>query len=185
MPILAGFGSLVEHKNQETPMSLSRRGILKALLGGALALGATTAQSRATQGLFGGKDTFAAFLDTLIPEDGMSPNASTLDIPAAVLAQAEGKTYARLIEAGCLWLDGRAQDQHGLGFAALTPAQRIPIVQRADQAPRGSVENVFFRAVLDDAMERYYADPRAWSGLGFQGPPQPVGFPDFMLAPSP
>lgn len=163
---------------------LTRRHLLKALLGAGLLPGLGAKAGPATV-MPGGEATLSAFLDTLIPADPQSPSASALGLERAVLAAAEGKPYRRLIDQGCQWLDHQAQARHRAPFAALDPDLRVALVRLAEAAPAKSLENVFFRALRDHALETYYADPGSWPALGYAGPPQPQGFLDFEQAPAP
>jgi hypothetical protein len=123
------------------------------------------------------------YLDTLIPEDGM-PSASQLGVDQALIALVRRQQrYARLVGLGCLWLDEQARARGAENFAALPEAEREALVARAEQSPVSSLPRVFFTFTQRQAFTHYYAQPAAWAGLGFAGPPQPVGFPDFAKPP--
>ena len=62
-------------------------------------------------------------------------------------------------------------------------ASRIAIVKIAEQSADRSLPRVFFIAVRHYAFEIYYAHPETWVSLGYTGPPQPVGFPDYASPP--
>ena len=165
-------------------MGLTRRTILKALVGSGL-VAAAAGEARPLVRDASVEIRLRAFLDTLVPADEYSPSASALGISDALLAAAEGKAYARLIGQGCAWLDRQARLRHRQAFERLSEGQRVSIVRRCEEAAPKSLENVFFRAVRDDLMSRYYAHPGVWPSLGYAGPPQPVGFPDFSSPPRP
>ncbi len=125
---------------------------------------------------------FAPFLDTLIPADA-TPSATQLDIDKRLLAVPRAAAGATLLAEGCAWLDAQARALGKSGFAALTEAQRETIVARAAAAAPGSLPNIFFNRMRSDAMRVYYATPEPWAALGYDGPPQPRGFPDHARAP--
>lgn len=156
-------------------MHITRRTLLGGLLG-LLPLRPAVAlpQTEAGPSLI----TLGAFLDTLLPGDDLSPAASALGIPRALLGDARTGSYARLLGIGCAWLDAQGRKRYGAPFAALTEAQRVTVVVAAEAAPAGRPEQVFLTAVLADCHRRYYSDPRSWPALGYAGPPQPMGFPD-------
>jgi len=126
---------------------------------------------------------FAAFLDTLLPADS-TPSASQLDVDKALLERADRQvSLGRLIRAGCGWLDAEARKRGGETFAALSEVDRAQIVATAERSATGSLPAAFFAVTQRLAFQAYYAHPRAWVGLGFAGPPQPVGFPDHNQPP--
>ena len=116
------------------------------------------------------------FLDTLIPAD-TTPSATQLGIHTRLLASAAAGADAELLATGCGWLDAQARFLGKSGFAALGETEREAIVARAAAAPPGALPNVFFQRVRSDSMRHYYSMPASWAGLGFDGPPQPRGFP--------
>ena len=121
------------------------------------------------------------YLDTLLPADG-SPSASELDIHHALVEHALSvQNYVKLLSLGCLWLDAMAG---GKGkFANLNIAGREQLVALAEAAEPGKTERLFFDRTLEDSMRLYYSHPDSWPSLGFSGPPQPHGFPDYRLPP--
>jgi hypothetical protein len=40
-----------------------------------------------------------------------------------------------------------------------------------------------FRRTRHEAFVHYYADARSWPAIGYGGPPQPDGFPDYAQPP--
>ncbi|NNM00138.1 MAG: gluconate 2-dehydrogenase subunit 3 family protein [Gammaproteobacteria bacterium] len=124
--------------------------------------------------------TLAAMVDTLMPADS-SPGATALGVDKAILeAAARNANVARIVNAGCDWL---AQEADGAPFAALPEPARVAILERAEQASAAALQNAFFRYCLDAVYRNYYAHPDSWPALGYQGPPQPAGFPDQAEAP--
>jgi hypothetical protein len=166
-------------------MGLTRRTILKVLLGWSLAATTGAGEIRPPVPTRDRRRVLGALLDTLLPPEDGSPGASDLGIVEVMLKAARGTGFGRLIDRGCQWLDQQAGERFGGSFAEISEEQRVAVVQIAEDAPRDSLPNVFFRAVRDDLFDRYYADVRAWPSLGFAGPPQPVGFLDFDRPPAP
>ncbi len=129
-----------------------------------------------------GLEALAPYLDTLLPGDG-APSASQLSIHELVVDHAmEIPDYVQLLSLGCQWLNGQAGP--GADFGMLGEAARVRLVTLLEHAEQGSIARQFFDRTLFDAMQFYYAHPRSWTALGFAGPPQPVGFPDYRQAPA-
>jgi len=124
--------------------------------------------------------TFRAYLDTLIPEDAGAPGAVALGIPERLMAAG---TAADVIAPFCAWLDARARDAGGGSFADLTAGEREAIVQAAESAVPDSPARHAFRRTRHEAFAHYYADARSWAAIGYRGPPQPDGFPDYAQPP--
>ena len=127
--------------------------------------------------------TFAAYLDTLIPEDE-TPSATQVGVVEKILAKsATQRPYKQLIQNGCAWLDAQAGQYDAAHFAALSEAQREAVVGLAADGQADLLPLRFFRQTQQDAFYYYYAHPHSWPGLGYPGPPQPRGFRDYTHAP--
>ncbi len=126
--------------------------------------------------------TFAAYVDTLIPDDGSVPGALRLGIDVQLTAAAD-PGYAALIDDFCGWLDERAQATGAQTFAQLDMSQREDVVRAAEAAAPGSLPHRAFVRTRHDAFALYYADARSWPAIGYSGPPQPEGFPDYAGPP--
>lgn len=127
--------------------------------------------------------SFAAFADTLIPEDE-SPSASALGLDRELIRHAEGvENYTRLLLLGCWWLDEQAATFMQSDFDALTSERREVVVTTAEVSPPGSIPRMFFERVRQDLFGFYYAHPASWKSLGLEAPPQPAGNPDYMKHP--
>jgi hypothetical protein len=123
------------------------------------------------------------YLDTLIPADS-TPSASQLGTDQVIIALARrNEGIARLLDRGCAWLDQQAAERGAADFADLPQAGRDALIVLAEQSPAGSVPQAFFAFTQQQVFNHYYAQPAAWQGLGFDGPPQPRGFPDFAQPP--
>jgi len=130
--------------------------------------------------------TLIAFIDTLLPAHGASPAASELGVAPHMLAAASRQeSYARLMQAGCDWLDAAARATGGARFAALDEAAREAIVLAAEQDRGGGAITQFFFNAHRHALELFYSHPKAWPALDYPGPPQPVGFLDHDRPPRP
>jgi hypothetical protein len=127
-------------------------------------------------------EALVPYLDTLLPEDG-APSASQLSLHEHLVDHAlDVPNYVELLSLGCRWLDGQAGP--GANFAALGEAARVRLINLMEHSTPGTIERQFFERTLADAMQFYYAHPRTWKVLGFAGPPQPVGFPDYRQPPA-
>ncbi len=123
------------------------------------------------------------YLDTLIPEDE-SPSATHLQVDQQILDKARrGTAYRRLLNQGCRWLDREARRLGSKDFTSLSPADRETIVKRAAAEKPGTLPRKFFDITRDAAMGFYYAHAESWKGLGYPGPPQPLGFVDHTQPP--
>ena len=133
-----------------------------------------------------GKDSLRAlgpYLDTLLPAD-LTPSATGLGVDAAAVALAQAnRSFERLLTLGCAWLDQQANELGVAEFSLLSEQPRVAIITIAEQSPAGSLPREFFTQTLGFAFHHYYAQPQSWRGLGYAGPPQPVGFPDHALPP--
>lgn len=117
--------------------------------------------------------TFGAFCDTLVPADELTPAASALGVPRAILASLEGDGLGeRLLAAGCDWLDAACAG----GFARAAEAERVAACERMQAMPWQSPAGRFFHLMRNTVLGLYYAEPAAWRGLALDRPPQPLGF---------
>ena len=129
------------------------------------------------------QSTFAAYLDTLIPEDE-TPSATQVGVAEKIMAKSKADPrYTQLIQEGCKWLDKQAGQYNAANFSTLSEAQRDTIVRLASEGHAGSLPLGFFGQTRQDAFFYYYAQSRSWPGLGYPGSPQPQGFPDYTSAP--
>jgi len=129
--------------------------------------------------------TLEAFLDTLIPSDE-TPGAIELGVAERIrLLADQDYRYKRLLKSGCVWLDNKASERAADTFSSLDPAKREDIVREASGSGRESLPRTFFERVRSDSFTHYYAQPETWKSLGYKGPPQPDGFPDYADFPHP
>lgn len=128
--------------------------------------------------------TLRAWIDTLVPAEPDFPGALALGVAERIERAIQLEpAYAKLRAQALAWVDDRARESGGVHFADLALEQRNQIVAAAAASAPGSAVRNFFQATLDDALFHTYADQASWVGLGYAGPPQPLGFPDFAAAP--
>jgi hypothetical protein len=151
-------------------LRLSRRRLLAASLAWIVTPAAAWPQTP------GGPDTatLSAFVDTLLPEDAVSPAASTLGVPDAILDfSADVSGLGDLISGGTAWLNKTG----GPPFAQLPEQDRTRLITwMAESDPAGG-PNRFYEVVRLLAVEFYFARPEAISGFPLNTAPQPRGYP--------
>lgn len=132
----------------------------------------------------GGNTSFRTWIDTLAPSEPDFPGALALGVAEKIEAAiARNPQYSILTNTAMQWIEARARDAGSSSFAKLSELNRQEIVAAAAASDVGSVPRTFFQASLDDTLFHTYADPRAWVGLNYAGPPQPIGFLDHAIAP--
>ena len=156
------------------PASPARRRVLAAVAAAAADLPALApAASASPVAAAATARTFAAFCDTLVPADAMTPAASTLGVADAIRADIAGNPLAeRLLAAGCAWLDTACAGD----FANAVEDIRVAACTRMQAMPGDSPAGRFFAVMRATVMGRYYAEPASWRGLALDRPPQPLGF---------
>ena len=162
-------------------LQLTRRQLLELLLPLAAWLPAPVLLAAATGETAPAVPSFAAFLDALIPEDEVSPSASQAGVDAAILSAAKGdRQLGRLVELGVGWLDAEARRSGAQAFHEMAGDRQLLLISIAERQRKGSLPRVFFENMRHQAFAYYYADPRSWAALGYEGPPQPRGFMDYQ-----
>lgn len=177
----------VQHKQvTHSPIAMYRRKFIHMILGSSLALALIGYVPSAFPRVFLTKKMLSAmpaFLDTLLPEYD-SPSATQLGADRQLLNYAATvDNYLRLLQLGCQWLDQQALSTGNKTFAQLSPEIREDIVRAAEASPENSVQRLFFERVKSDIFRFYYTNPASWPAIGFNGPIQPIGFPDFATEP--
>jgi hypothetical protein len=164
-----------------TPLKFTRRQLLQLLLPLAAWLPAPMLLAAASGDTKPAAQSFAAFLDLLIPKDEWSPSASAVGVDGAILEQAQqDRQLGRLIELGVGWLDDTAKSQGANAFHELPEDRQLLILSIAEKQRKRTLPRVFFDNLRHQAFGHYYADPRSWTSLGYAGPPQPKGFMDYQ-----
>lgn len=161
----------------------TRRAFL-TLFGGLTWTLATGSASRGAE-LSDLEPTLAAFADVLLPPGDGAPAASELGLAQELLRRASADASIRsMVVAGCTWLNTRARSLANADFGAdAASGHRLAIVEELAGEPAGEAGHSFFQWCRHDLITRYYADRRTWLAIGYYGPPQPAGFPDYARAP--
>jgi hypothetical protein len=111
---------------------IPRRTLLK-LTGAALLTRPTALAAETPEG---DTATITAYLDTLIPEDRLSPSASGVGIDTVIHRYIEASAQrAEFVAQGCRWLDEQARFQDADSFAAMPGEAREVIVASMASAP--------------------------------------------------
>lgn len=130
------------------------------------------------------RQVVSRIVDLLIPPDE-TPGALQLGLERELLAGVEKKRWdARWVAEAVLWLDAQARADAGRDFLALDEARQVALMTRMETAPEGSAPARAFRLLRHATMSAYYARPEIWPSLGFDGPPQPTGFPGYASPPA-
>lgn len=162
-------------------MKFSRRELLKTLAlhlplwSGVAALSALPGSVSAAEP----PSALGPFLDVLIPGDE-TPSATQAGMDRTI---GSIKQLAPYVIKGCEWLDNEARRKGGREFATLNEVAQIQIVRQAENSPATSLPRLFFELMLDLCYQIYYTHEEAWAGIGYTGPPQPLGFMDFAAPP--
>lgn len=121
-----------------------------------------------------------AYIDTLVPSDSISRGAVELGVTEKILASARtDKKLRRLIKSGAGWLNRRAWLRRKGSFSSLEPGARNEVVSLSASARRGAAERVFYDRIRLEVFHHYYAMPETWAVAGYEGPPQPKGYPEY------
>ena len=127
--------------------------------------------------------TLGAWLDTLIPADE-TPSATQLGVDRMMLAaERNDPDYRIVLEFGRKWLGVQARARGAADFAALDTTGREAVASQAAAAGEEAPEYHFFLSTRQEAFAFYYQQPESWSGLGYRGPPQPLGHMDYARKP--
>jgi hypothetical protein len=163
----------------DEPFSIDRRrAVRRVALAGVFACSDIAALA-AGLGADAGADrivrVFTAYCDTLVPADELTPAASALGVPGAILGDVRGNALAeRLVAAGCDWLDAACAGD----FASAVELTRVAAVERMQAMPWESPAGRFHAVMRNTVLADYYVQPAAWRGLALDRPPQPLGFYD-------
>jgi hypothetical protein len=151
--------------------ALSRRRALVAALCAGLAPLLPARLAAQDDGAFA---SLGAVLDTLLPDDGLTPAASALGIEAELRALIAGNDLmTRLFAAALGWMDGLAP----VPFRDLPEADRLAVLDAMATADPNQVPGRFYHILRALAVELYYARPESLAGLPLAPAPQPFGYP--------
>lgn len=122
-------------------------------------------------------------VDVLVPRD---ETAGALDfgIDQRLIAEVErNRPMARRIAEACHWLDRQAGLRHGRRFLELAADETDGILAAMAATGRLSIPHDTFWWLRDRVMDEYYTRAETWAPLGLEGPPQPLGYPDYDQPP--
>jgi len=163
-------------------MKLTRRRFLRILAGaGLLAASGTILKTRLLPSAITEKEeaVLRSYLDTLIP-GGDAPSATELGVDRAFIAQASGnRELRRIVKFGMDWIDTRARRAGYESFYAAPEQDREDVITAARNSGSASNPRAFYLRTRNMAFDLYYADKRSWPFVGYNGPPQPYGNPDY------
>jgi hypothetical protein len=155
--------------------------------------------------------TVAAIAASIVPTDD-DPGATEADVAGYIdrLVGANATKRAQYHE-GLPWIDQASAKLFGRGqrFIDLSPAQQTELLQAAEatlemrlrpvhslwqrawRKVQKTIDDVFglgeearfFRYVREDALAGFYTNPISWNILGYIGPPQPRGYPNYQDCP--
>lgn len=125
-----------------------------------------------------------SFVDLLIPRDE-TPGAVDLGIHRILLERAgQSERFRADAKKICNSLTRHAAKWGGSDFPNLAEERRASLIATLERAPTDSFEKRFFDAMRQFVFHWYYADPRSWEQLCYQGPPQPRGYPEYRDRPA-
>ncbi len=149
--------------------------------------------------------TLVALAEIIVPGDDLGPGATDVRAADTIeqWLMRDARMLARY-RAGLRWLDEASAQAYGPGtyFRYLTPDQQRALLEDAERALqdlRKPVTHVwdrvwrywdklvvtyfglgagvpFVHLVRDDVLEAVYTHPQTWIALGYDGPPQPLGY---------
>lgn len=126
----------------------------------------------------------AAIVDLIIPRDA-TPSASDIGVHHRILEAAkEIPNYPQLLAEGLGFIERNAQIGFNASFLELATGAQTEIMAAGFEAPPLSLPFVFADRIRADTLKQYYQDARSWTGMGFDQPIQPMGYPDFQAAPA-
>ena len=155
-------------------------------------------------------DLIATLAALIIPTDDTAgaTEAGVANYIDSLVAESQNRQaiYAK----GLKWLDDLSMERSDKDFLGLDLNEQIDLLRVLDETSSmrdrpvsGSLQRVnrkidkiwddvfgvgensrVFKIIRQDVIEGYYTSPISWEGLGYFGPPQPVGYPDFSDPPS-
>ena len=142
-------------------------------------------------------------------EDPGATETGVVDYIDKIVADSQNK-QAFYIK-GLKWIDDFSQEKYGTGknflklslnrqidllglmYASLAPRQASSFLQRVTRKLNSiwdglfgdRINKAFCRTIRQDVLDGYYSNPVSWKGVGYFGPPNPVGYPNYADPPSP
>jgi gluconate 2-dehydrogenase gamma chain len=128
-------------------------------------------------------------VDIIIPADKVSGSASQAGVPAFIEFMAKDiPAYQTPLRGGLMWLDLESKKQFGQKFAALTPANRIKLIDQiaypSKAKPEMSQGVTFFNTMRNLTASGFFSSEIGIKDLGYAGntPNQWDGVPEDVLA---
>ncbi len=119
------------------------------------------------------RPTLTALVDTLLPDDGVTPSASALgvddDLHDFLLALPE---VHEPVLAVFDWLDAVGDRR----FFRLSAPRQLHLVDLMAGVAPDMLEGWFYQSIRRAAIEFYYSKPEALVGLDLDAAPQPAGY---------
>jgi hypothetical protein len=148
----------------------------------------------------------------IIPTDD-NPGATEAGVVDYIDGIVAGSTAKQSVyQKGLKWIDAFSQEKYGSGevFLNLNMKRQIDLLRLIHQAAAMHSEKLFgffkrldrkidkvwdnlfgigknsrfFNVIRWDVCKGYFSNPVSWKVLGYFGPPQPIGYPDFSDPPS-
>ena len=149
--------------------------------------------------------TIKALASVIVPSDGNGPGAAEVDVAGQLdLMVASTPRRQELYRAGLAEIDGMAMHRYQQEFAKLGTKEQIELFSLVDGAMQGMEKEPvsildkasrkihflyyyrwigvspaaadFCHYLLLDVKEKFYISPPAWTWLGYEGPPFPLGY---------
>jgi hypothetical protein len=138
----------------------------------------------------------------VLPSDSDGPGAQEAGVAAALdrIVAAASADRRAFYSRGLQDLDKTARRRFGRGFAELSEGEQTRFLEEIDRDAGRRFESPvarrlprrltilyyrwrypavdFFLAFIDDVFEVFYTSPTAWTWLGYDGPPMPLGYLD-------
>lgn len=119
-------------------------------------------------------ETFAVFLDVLLPRDELTGSATDLAVDKQLWAfAATDQRFMQLLLLGCRWLNMTGETA---GFVDLPAAQQVELVSWMAGSDWQQIPRRFYELVRQAALEVYFSQPAALAGMPLQSAPQPLGY---------
>ncbi len=118
--------------------------------------------------------TITILCDIILPADATSGSASQAGVPAFIEFIAKDMPQQQTpLRGGLMWLENQSRKRFGAGFAAISPAQRIQIVEDIaypeKATPAMKQGTAFFNLMRDLTMTGFYTTEMGFKDLGYIG----------------
>lgn len=120
--------------------------------------------------------TIAVLCDIILPEDALSPAATTAEVPKFIEFIAKDLPHHQLpLRGGIMWLDHECNNRFKQNFKKLTPEQQLAVVDdiawadKAETFPQYSQGIRFFDQLRNLTLTGYYTSKIGIEALGYAG----------------